>query len=281
MLVHRPLLHATFAVLMLGAAAAAAAQDPVWFVVAEREPQRNESYLLPLSEPEDIAAARARVAEGDASGVGSIVSARIAAGGDGFNRDVQAEGAPPWSWRVTAFEGFADVAIELCDGWPGFVEADPAAFIANTGGRICFWGYTVVAELETAPAFAIGEGLDGAWYDPGTSGQGFFVDVLADRGQLALGWYTFAAGAPAGSGDGHRWYTGVGDYAGALAEPTLFLSRDGAFGTAQPVRTDPVGAAELEFHDCDHATLRYHFDGSGQGEIALQRIAARPGCVLR
>ncbi|HET6603755.1 MAG TPA: hypothetical protein VFG21_06000 [Xanthomonadaceae bacterium] len=272
---------AGLAALLLGASAVATAQDTVWFVVAEREPQRGETFLLPLSDPEDIAEARARVAEGDASGVGSIVGARIAAGGDGFNRDVQAEGAPPWSWRITAFEGFADIAIELCDGWPGFVEADPAAFIANTGGRICFWGYTVVAELESAPAFAIGEGLDGAWYDPATSGQGFFVDVLADRGQLALGWYTYAMGAPTGGGDGHRWYTGVGDYAGASATPALFLSRGGAFVDPQPVQTESVGAAQLQFHDCDHATLHYRFDAGGEAEIALQRVAARPGCVLR
>ena len=64
-----------------------------------------------------------------------------------MNRDFRAPGAPPWSWHLTRFDGFSDIAIELCDGWPSFVEADVPGWIANTNGEICFWSYTVVEEL--------------------------------------------------------------------------------------------------------------------------------------
>ena len=70
----------------------------------------------------------------------------LVVGSDGVNRDVLASGEPLWSWHV---DGFDDFTIELCDGWPRFIEQDPAAFLSNTGGQYCPWGYTVVAELPT------------------------------------------------------------------------------------------------------------------------------------
>ncbi|HET7843436.1 MAG TPA: hypothetical protein VFL14_04750, partial [Xanthomonadales bacterium] len=107
---------------LLACAVPVAHADTVWFVVGERNVFYNDSYLLPLRDPSAIAQARARIAQGDASGVGSIAVVQIAAGADGLNRDVRAPGTPLHSWHVTEFEGFADQAIELCDGWPSYVE---------------------------------------------------------------------------------------------------------------------------------------------------------------
>ena len=133
------------------AATPAAPSDVVLFLVAEKESTHGDSYLLPLSDPKDIADARALIDLGSASGVGSIVTAKIEIGSDGQNRDLLNPGQPLWSWHVSQFEGFADAAIELCDGWPGKVEEDVAAWIANTDGTICFWSYTVVAEIGPVP----------------------------------------------------------------------------------------------------------------------------------
>jgi hypothetical protein len=114
------------------------------FVVSEtRTPCAHcDAWVLRLTDPEHVAAARAR----------------IAAGADGVNRDVLAPGNPAWSWHVTSFESFADFAIELCDGWPGFVESDVPVWIANTNGTICFWSYAVSAELAQAPVGPLGSG---------------------------------------------------------------------------------------------------------------------------
>jgi len=265
------------ALLMLAGMAAWATPAPVWFVVAGTRPEHGDSFLLPLTDPDDIAAARVLVAEGPGHGVGSIVSVSIAAGGDGFNRDVLHQGQPLWSWHVNGFHGFYDLAIEVCDGWPSFVEQDVDAFVANTQGQLCFWGYTVVAELEEAPAFAIHEGLDGAWYDPATSGQGLFLDVYGDRSQLGFGWFAFDPAAPGTQ----RWWTGLGDYAGDAVQVALHLTSGGGFRQPAPVETVPVGEASLHFSDCNTATLGYAFEGGLSGSVPLSRVVPVAGCYRR
>jgi hypothetical protein len=103
---------------------AASAPAPVLFLVAETTPVHGDSYVLPLTDSLDVANARALIAHGSGSGVGPIVTAHIATGADSVNRDYRAPGNPAWSWHVVSFDGFADTAIELCDGWPGYVEQD-------------------------------------------------------------------------------------------------------------------------------------------------------------
>lgn len=144
--------------LALTLAAPAAAADPVrHFLVAElADPCFHcDSYVLPLSDPADVADALELITSGPRPGLGGIVVASIAVGADGVNRDHLAAGAPPWSWHVTQFQSFAEVTIEVCDGWPGAVENDPAGWIQNTGGLVCFWSYTVVAELPLATTPAL------------------------------------------------------------------------------------------------------------------------------
>ena len=138
------------------AAPALAGPVPVYFVVAERPgvETHRDSFVLPLTEAADIAHARDLIARGaDAAGA-PIVFAEIAAGADGVNRNVLAEGQPLWSWHVSRFEGFGDMGLELVDGWPTYVEQDVRGWIENTRrteeetvGHIGFWNYTVVAEL--------------------------------------------------------------------------------------------------------------------------------------
>jgi hypothetical protein len=129
-----------------------AAGETIYFLVAERPEAKvhGDSYVLPLSDPAAIAHARALI-DAEPGTLSSIVVAHIAAGADGINRDHLAPGAPAWSWHVTAFEGFADSTIEILDGWPTYVEQDVAGWIANTGGFIGFWNYTVTAELPAVP----------------------------------------------------------------------------------------------------------------------------------
>jgi hypothetical protein len=263
----------------LGAALCGSAEAAVWFVVGERQVQRNDSFLLPLDDADDIAAARQLIAQGPGGGVGSIVVARIGAGSDGLNRDVRAAGQPLWSWHVSEFVAFADAAIELCDGWPGYIQQDVDAFIANTNGQICFWSYTVVAELAAPPPFAINEALDGAWFNPATPGQGYFIDVLSAQGQLFLGWFTFVeAGAMTIGSSDQRWLTAQGPYAGARASLRATNTSGGAFNDPRPVQNTDVGSVELEFSDCNHALARYALAGNLNGEIPLRRLVPIESC---
>lgn len=149
----RELQNLTIGLWMLMASAPALAETVVFVVAESGTPCFHcDAFLLPLSDPQDIADARAWLARGPGSLVGSIPVVELTAGADGLNRNPLAPGEPLWSWHVSGFSGFADFTIELCDGWPSFIESDPSAFIANTNGQFCPWTYSVVAELTTGPA---------------------------------------------------------------------------------------------------------------------------------
>jgi hypothetical protein len=117
--------------------------DTVYFLVAEIAPLRNDSYILPLTDPADIAQAEAMLAGREPS---LIVVARIARGsGDGNYRNMNLTGPEKfsWSWHVTSFLGFAENTIEILDGWPGYVENTLEGWLANTNSTIGFWGYRI------------------------------------------------------------------------------------------------------------------------------------------
>lgn len=117
--------------------------DPVYFLVGEIVPSHHDSYVLALYDPVDIAHARALL--GPDPPIETIVNARIAREADLINRNYLEPGLPTWSWCVCEFEAFSWGSIEICDGWPGWVEDCPACWPTDSG--ICFWQYTVVAEL--------------------------------------------------------------------------------------------------------------------------------------
>lgn len=126
--------------------------DVVYFLMGEY-PQpgfHHDSYVLPLSDPDHIAHARALISQGPGIGE-AIATARIAPGADGMNGDFLAPGGPAWNWHVTEFLGFADITIEIYDGWPTFVEDDIDGWMQNTGGIVGFWSYTVIGEFDGVP----------------------------------------------------------------------------------------------------------------------------------
>ncbi|MBX9787901.1 MAG: PEP-CTERM sorting domain-containing protein [Pirellulales bacterium] len=130
----------------VGGAAVRAA--PVYFFVSERPGSQFhlDSYLLPLDNPADIAAARDIIKQGPGQAKSPIVFARIAPGADNINKNLY----PPfqtWSWHVTEFLGFADLGAELYDGWPTYVEQDVQGWMDNTNGIIGFWSYRLVSEV--------------------------------------------------------------------------------------------------------------------------------------
>jgi len=120
-----------------------------YFVVSRPASADSDSYLLPLTDPDDIAHARALIADRATAGA-QIVVARIDRGSsDGVtdNRDLLNEGRR-WSWHVTEFLGFAEATIEILDGSPTYVEANLDDWMRITGGEIGFWSYTVTCEVS-------------------------------------------------------------------------------------------------------------------------------------
>ncbi|MEY2544896.1 MAG: hypothetical protein QOG48_13, partial [Verrucomicrobiota bacterium] len=160
--------------------AAAARTNPVLFMVAEGPglEYHRDSYVLPLTNQIDIDHARRLINEGPGIGL-ALVVARIAAGADGINRDYLAPIAREWSWHVTELIDFADGAVEILDGWPGYVEQDVPGWIQNTGGAIGFASYTVVAEIGGDIGIA-GPPTFGHPVISGIGGNGFEDDLRLD-----------------------------------------------------------------------------------------------------
>ena len=81
--------------------------------------------------------------------------------------------------------------------------------------------------------FEINSGLNDAWYDPLTEGQGFTITVFEDKGTVSLTWFTYDTvlpepGVTANLGDpGQRWLVAVGPYEGAQAELVVYSAGGG------------------------------------------------------
>ena len=130
--------------------------------------------------------------------------------------------------------------------------------------------------------FEINAGLNDAWYNPATNGQGFLVTVFPDIEQMYVAWFTFDTERPPDSvtaelGDpGHRWLTAQGPYDGDSATLRIFVTEGGVFDAAEPpATTDPAGDGTLviEFVDCTEALATYEITSLDiSGVIPLERI---------
>lgn len=132
--------------------------------------------------------------------------------------------------------------------------------------------------------FQINPGLNDAWYNPATSGQGFFITVFPDLGAVSLAWFTYDTdlpeeGAKANLGDpGHRWITAVGPFVGNQVTMNIELTSGGLFDTSAEIqRTDPPGSDGtiiLTFDGCNSGTVEYDIPSiNRQGTVPIQRVA--------
>jgi len=116
--------------------------------------------------------------------------------------------------------------------------------------------------------FEINAGLNDAWFNLATAGQGFLITVFPDIKQMFLAWFTYDTERPpedvtAILGEpGHRWLTAQGPYVGDTANLTIFVTEGGIFDAAEPAaETDPAGDGTLQITSLGIS-----------GEIPIQRI---------
>ena len=132
-------------------------------------------------------------------------------------------------------------------------------------------------ELEgsSTQAVDINAGMDGAWFDPATSGQGYLVDSYPNpdgSNFIFVAWFTFGED----TASGQRWFTAQGGFAGSLAELDVYESTGGSFDDPLAPATDLVGTMSIDFTDCSNAILAYVLpDDSAEGVVSIQR--AVPG----
>ena len=140
-----------------------------------------------------------------------------------------------------------------------------------------------VSVIESAEMFRINSGLNDAWFNLATNGQGFLIMVFPGIQQVFLAWFTFDTERPpedvsAQLGEpGHRWLTAQGTYEGDTANLTIYVTKGGVFDAAEPVaETDPAGdgSMTLEFADCTAGLVSYEITSLGiSDEFPIQRLS--------
>jgi cyclophilin family peptidyl-prolyl cis-trans isomerase len=124
---------------------------------------------------------------------------------------------------------------------------------------------------QVTQAVDINGGMDGAWFDPETAGQGILFDVEPDAsgsGFMFAAWFTFGQQTTSGQ----RWLTAQGTFEGSAADLEVFETTGGVFDDPAETLTEAVGVMRVEFSDCGHARLSYGIDeGALEGLIELER----------
>ena len=141
------------------------------------------------------------------------------------------------------------------------------------------------------PVVLINSAMSDAWFNPDTSGQGFFIIVWEGTKQVFLSWFTFETGRPPPEvksilGEpGHRWLTAQGEYIGDAATLDVYLTEGGIFNQPVPpaaTRADPIGTIVIQWTGCNAGTLTYDLPALElAGEIPIQRIVLDnvPACL--
>jgi hypothetical protein len=136
-------------------------------------------------------------------------------------------------------------------------------------------------EVQIEEGFVLNAGLNDAWFNPLTAGQGLFVNVFPETGKVFLAMFTFDSTAPDGGsmasvgGPAQRWLTAIGDIDGNQVTMDVAYTTGGVFDSAEPGPTtvDGQGTLVLSFSDCASGQLAYDLPLAGlQGTIPLQRV---------
>jgi glucose/arabinose dehydrogenase len=143
-------------------------------------------------------------------------------------------------------------------------------------------GIFLVSDGEVVPeSFRINAGINDAWFDPATDGQGFFINVFPQVGQMFMSWFTYEVerpdeSVPANLGEaGHRWLTAQGSYVDNKAVLDIYITAGGVFDQELPVtHSTPDGTMIVEFSDCKSGTVTFDIPSIGkQGTVSIMRVA--------
>ena len=127
----------------------------------------------------------------------------------------------------------------------------------------------------------INPGLNDAWFNEATAGQGFFFNVFPDLELFFLSWFTYDVERPDETVEailgepGHRWVTAFGTWDGNTVTLDVELTEGGVFDSETPAvtQTPGYGTLTIVFNDCNSATLTYSFPDLGlSGVIELKRV---------
>ncbi|MBT8040760.1 MAG: endonuclease [Gammaproteobacteria bacterium] len=141
------------------------------------------------------------------------------------------------------------------------------------------WAECVFA--GSCKAMRMNAGLNDTWYNPATSGQGFFIIVWEEIQYMFVSWFTYDTQRPPEDAQavlgepGHRWVTAQGPYSGDTAELVIYLNRGGVFDATDPEVPPgtPYGSMRIHFANCEQGTVTYSMPSAEvSGAVPIQRI---------
>ncbi len=182
--------------------------------------------------------------------------------------------------------------IQVCDysgncvafgeaGTGDFQFDDPRDVAIHVSGRVAVVdsGNHRIQLFNTESSFAINAGMNDAWYNEDTDGQGFFITVFPDLGVVSLAWFTYDTALPpanaiANLGDaGHRWLTALGPISGAQSVMNIDIASGGIFDTKTDISHRSDGTITLTFSDCNAGTVEYNIPSiNQQGTVEITRV---------
>jgi hypothetical protein len=114
--------------------------------------------------------------------------------------------------------------------------------------------------------------MTGAWYNPNLVGQGLQVQVIGSaQKELLVYWFTFDEAGNA------KWLIANAPVSGEVARLTALEVTGPRFSVnGTPMSSQSFGTMELEFSDCNSATLRYT-TRLGSGSMPLTRLTSNYG----
>ncbi len=142
--------------------------------------------------------------------------------------------------------------------------------------------------IETK-SFQINSGLNGAWFNPETPGQGLLLEVFPNSSSLFVAWFTYAvehSNNPDTTiiGDTeHRWLTAQGNYFGDSANINIISTTGGLFNNNEVAENNMVGNFTITFQDCANGQVEFTFTESGlTGNFPITRVASDniPQCQM-
>ncbi len=180
--------------------------------------------------------------------------------------------------KLTSRLSLADLAPDTTYYAVIFSETDPHP--NNLNKVVSLASAEIKFSTSAESVFSINPGLNGSWVNVDTLGQGFFIDVFPERGEVFLGWFTYdlELAAPELTSvighPGHRWLTAQGRYDGQSANLAINLTRGGLFADGAPVESTEVGSMVLRFEDCENGSISYQLNTAQlSGEFPLTRIS--------
>lgn len=146
---------------------------------------------------------------------------------------------------------------------------------------------TSATKTESEGNIKLNTTFNDVWYNPDTSGQGFFITVLPKANIVVLSYFTWDTDEADNLGDAHlgdpaqRWLLAVGPISGNSASLDITLATGGLFDDEKDVVETTDGAIALSFDDCNNGTVSYDILSIGRtGNIPITRVSGAnlPAC---